>query len=103
MNEIFVRALIKEILIEEVGRNFQTVHPIDSMFGNKDIVKSKISISIHPSTKKWIVVIDEKEMAFGSQEEAQQYANKIGDEMRRKLQSDENYPSHFRDVENIDF
>lgn len=104
MNVKNIRALIQEILKEEIGRNYRTPNPLHAMYDEEDVSGVSVNISVHPSMKAWVVIVDgddKKTMTFKSEEEAKRYADSVRFNSKRNLQSKENFPSNFRDIENI--
>lgn len=94
-----IRALIKEMLSEEVGRSYKTtLPPDDSMFNWRKVDGISIDISPDPGHNCWRVSIESggKRIvrAFQDENEANMFARLEAEKVHRKNQSDVEYPSN---------
>lgn len=103
MNKL--RALISEILKEEVGRSFQTTsrYP-DSMFTWRSVPGLDVDVSPDPANNRWVVTIIENgktlcSKLFSSETEAISFANNFAMERHRENQSSQNFPSNAIDYD----
>ena len=94
-----IRALIKQILKEVIGKNYKTtLTPEDSMFNWRKVDGIKIDISPDPGHNCWRVTLesDGKRIvkAFQDENEAIMFARLEAERVHRKNQTDEEYPSN---------
>ena len=115
-----LRALIKEILVEEVGRSYKTTLPVDdSMFNWRKVPGIDANVSPDVAHSAWRVVINQDEdededededyefndgesekescsiMSFKDETEANFYARARSEERLRKMQTEKDFPANF--------
>lgn len=98
-----LRALIKEILVEEIGRSYKTtLPPEDSMFNWRRVPGIDAEVSPDVAHGAWRVVINDDEdeencetMSFKDETEAKFYARQRSEERLKKMQGKKDFPSNF--------
>jgi hypothetical protein len=94
-----LRALIQEIVKEEVGRSYRTtLPPEDAMFNWQKVPGVRVELFPDPMHNCWRVVINYDETgeqlvkSFRDENEAKMFARLEAEKVHRKNQSDIKYP-----------
>ena len=98
-----LRALVREIIAEEIGRSYKTtLPPEDSMFNWRSVPGVDANISPDVAHGAWRVVINDEEdeensesMSFKDETEAKFYARKRSEERLKKMQGEKDFPANF--------
>jgi hypothetical protein len=96
-----LKALIKEILFEEIGRSYKTtLPPEDSMFNWTKVPGVRVELFPDPLHNCWRVVInyddtnEQKMKSFKNEDEAKIFARLEVEKVQRKNQASVDYPSN---------